>query len=565
MRTTIAYILLSFPLGMLGPLALTGYTVIALLGLYALVRHYLTYKEKQEWEERTRYFIQAAHDLRTPLTLIKVPLEEIALREPLSPEGRTQIQTAMKNVDALIRHTTNLINLGQSNVRHTPLHLSENELNAYLEETIQAFQPYADNKHIRIVLKRNFQYLNVWFDRGKMESIVKNILSNALKYTSEQGEVCITANDEKDRWSIEVSDTGIGIPAKEQRKIFRQHFRGSNAVNSRISGSGIGLLLVWRQVRIHKGKISMESVENRGTTVKVSFPKDLAAYPSASIESLPVKASGATPTYTDTYKDIIRRNEHQHPRILVVEDNEDLRHYLLHALSDTYQVQTATNGKEAIGRMADFKPDLLLSDILMPEMRGDELCTLVKNNIETSHIPVILLTALNDDQSIMEGLQTGADRYLVKPFNIGVLKATIANLLTNRALLRSKYAEMELHERNEPIDYGNALDNAFLESVKQTIEAHLTDTDFNVETLCNTLNMSRTSFYNKLRALTDHSPADYIRLIRLKRAALLLSEGKYNVTEVADQTGFNDAKYFREVFKKYYKVSPREYGKNFHP
>ncbi len=556
MKTVIAYMLLS------SPWAMTGYACIALLGLYALIRHYLTYKEKQAWEERTRFFIQTAHDLRTPLTLIKVSLEEMAQREPLSKEGRTQIGMALKHVDALTRHTANLINLGRSDIAHTPLRLSENELTSYLEETVQAFRPYADTKHIRLSLQCNFPKLNVWFDREKMESIVKNILSNALKYTPEGGEVRITVSEEADAWNMEVSDTGIGIPAKEQKKIFRRHFRGSNAINSKISGSGIGLLLVWRQVHIHKGTIRMESVENKGTSIKVSFPKDRAAYPSAFIESTPTVVSEvSSPTLPATYKDMSHRSEREHPRILVVEDNDDLRTYLTNALNDTHVVQTSTNGKEALACITDFKPELILSDILMPEMRGDELCTLVKNNIETSHIPVILLTALSDDQSIMEGLHTGADRYIVKPFNIGVLKAAIANLLTNRALLRSKYAEMELHEKDEKIDYGNALDNEFLESVKRTIEAHLTDTDFHVDTLSNTLNMSRSSFYNKLKALTNHAPADYIRLIRLKHAAQLLSQGKYNVTEVADKTGFNDAKYFREVFKKYYKVSPSAYSK----
>ncbi len=566
MRTIITFSLL-YQLGILSPWALTGYTCIALLGLYALVRHYLTYKEKQEWEERTRFFIQTAHDFRTPLTLIKMPLEEIAQKETLSPEGRTQIQTAMKNVDALLRHTTNLINLGQSDIHHTPLCLSENELTAYLKEIIHTFQPYADAKHIRIVFKHNFQYLTVWFDREKMDSIVKNILSNALKYTPEQGEVCIKAREEKNTWSIEVSDTGIGIPAREQKKIFKRHFRGSNAINSKISGSGIGLLLVWRQVHIHKGKISMESVENQGTSIRISFPKDQTDYPSAHFETstaapiLPVKVSENTPHLTGTYKNMSLQNEHKRQRILVVEDNDDLRRYLMHSLSDTHVIQTAENGEEALRLIPDFKPELILSDIMMPGMRGEELCTLIKNDIDTSHIPVILLTALSDDQSIMEGLHTGADRYLVKPFNIGVLKAAIANLLTNRALLRSRYADMELHQEEEKIDYGNALDNEFLENVKGVIEKHLTDAEFNVETLCNTLNMSRTSFYNKLKALTDHAPADYIRLIRLKRAAQLLSQGKYNVSEVADMTGFNDAKYFREVFKKYYKVSPSAYSK----
>lgn len=273
---------------------------------------------------------------------------------------------------------------------------------------------------------------------------------------------------------------------------------------------------------------------------------------------VPVSPSAVSP---HTYKDQYRQHVQNAQRILVVEDHDDLREYLSHTLSEAYQVETCTNGKEALKIIPEFKPDLVLSDIMMPEMRGDELCSAIKNNILTSHIPVILLTALNDEKNIVEGLETGADKYLIKPFNIGILKASIANILTNRALLRSKYAEMELHNDSISINYSNTLDQQFLETVKETITENLDNSGFNVESLCASQNMSRSSFYNKLKALTDQAPADYIRLIRLKRAAQLLSEGQYNISEISDMTGFNDVKYFREVFKKYYKISPSGYSK----
>lgn len=546
--------------------AICIYVLTIILATYVIFRLHSMRREKKASDERTRFFINTAHDIRTPLTLIKAPLEEIQQKENLSKESQANMLTAMKNVDTLIRLTTNLINFSKANVYSSSLRISEHELNTYMEGIYHAFYSYAEAKQIKLDYKNksNFEYQNVWFDKEKMDSITKNLISNAIKYTPAHGEVHIITRHDKDNWSLEITDTGIGIPAKEQKKLFKLHFRGSNAINAKITGSGIGLMLVWKLVRIHKGKISIESVENKGTRVKVIFPQKQfrsQQVPTETVQQenvVPVSPSAVSP---HTYKDQYRQHVQNAQRILVVEDHDDLREYLSHTLSEAYQVETCTNGKEALKIIPEFKPDLVLSDIMMPEMRGDKLCSAIKNNILTSHIPVILLTALNDEKNIVEGLETGADKYLIKPFNIGILKASIANILTNRALLRSKYAEMELHNDSISINYSNTLDQQFLEAVKETITENLDNSGFNVESLCASQNMSRSSFYNKLKALTDQAPADYIRLIRLKRAAQLLSEGQYNISEISDMTGFNDVKYFREVFKKYYKISPSGYSK----
>lgn len=541
--------------------------IVALLAGVAL-RIIIMKRQRKASDEKIHFFVNTAHDIRTPLTLIKAPLEEMRDQEELSVNGVSNMNTALRNVNALLRLTTNLINFERADVYSSELFISEYELYTFMNEAFDSFRPYADIKHIDFTFESNFRYLNVWFDRDKMDSILKNILSNALKYTPENGMVRLFICENSDTWSIEVKDTGIGIPASEQKKLFKTHFRGSNAINSKVTGSGIGLVLVAKLVQLHRGKITLDSVEHQGSVIKITFPKDSKKYRRA---HLAVKSKIVSPTFEDmsdsitpnVYETARVQNEKNMQRVLVVEDNDELRNYLTHTLSDKYKVQTCSNGKEALTIVKEYKPELLISDIMMPEMRGDELCTVLKNDIETSHIPIILLTALNDEKNVLDGLRIGADEYVVKPFNIAILKATVANLLSNRALLRNRYGnpEVTLVEDNQCINCSTDLDWKFIATVRKSVEENLDNQAFNVDVLCNLMSMSRTSFYNKIKALTDQAPGDYIRIIRLTRAAKLLKEGKYNITEIAELTGFNDAKYFREVFKKHFKVSPSKYGK----
>ena len=413
-----------------------------------------------------------------------------------------------------------------------------------------------------------------------MDSILKNIISNALKYTPDGGNVHVFTSETEDTWSIEVKDTGIGIPASEQKKLFKMHFRGSNAINSKVTGSGIGLLLVGKLVHLHKGKLNFSSMEGKGSCIKITFPKGNKHFRKAiqrpqpknerivySASGVPINASTtSSPASSGIYDKTQQQsqNNSNHQKILIVEDNDELREYLRRTLSEQYNIQVCSNGKEALTIVKEYMPNLVISDIMMPEMRGDELCHILKNDIETSHIPIILLTALNTDKNIIEGLQSGADEYIVKPFNIGILRANIANLLTNRALLHHKYASLDLNdEKNNTdcINCSNDLDWKFIATVKKSVEDNMDNPSFNVDVLCNLLNMSRTSFYNKIKALTDQAPADYIRLIRLKHAAQLLKEQKHTITEISELTGFSDAKYFREVFKKHFNMSPSQYAK----
>ena len=554
--------------------ALLLYALVIAAIITITLRVIILRKQRKTSDEKIRFFINTAHDIRTPLTLIKAPLEELSEKEDLTPGGRSNMNTAIRNVNALLRLTTNLINFERADTYSSALYVSEYELSTYMEEMINAFRAYADVKRVSLTYESNFRYMNVWLDKDKMDSILKNLISNALKYTPEGGSVHIFAAETEDNWSVEVKDTGIGIPASEQKKLFRMHFRGSNAINSKVTGSGIGLLLVWKLVRLHKGKINFNSTEGKGSCIKVIFPKKEKYYrkavhsPKPGSEKVVYTESGVPKNISlSTVYDTARQKQQQNgdlPKILIVEDNDELREYLRNTLSDDYTIQICSDGKQALDIVKEYMPNMIISDIMMPEMRGDELCHKLKNDIETSHIPIILLTALNNDRNIIEGLKTGADEYIVKPFNIGILRATIANILTNRSLLRHKYANLELNDGESDtacINCSTDIDWKFISTVKKSVEDNMDNSSFTVDVLCNLLNMSRTSFYNKIKALTDQAPADYIRLIRLKRAAQLLKEQQHSITEVAEMTGFSDAKYFREVFKKHFNVSPSQYAK----
>lgn len=549
--------------------AMLVYTAILCLIAIVLLRILILRKQRKVSDEKIHFFINTAHDIRTPLTLIKAPLEELREKEELSKEGISNMNTALRNVNALLRLTTNLINFERADVYSSELYISEHELNTFMNEIFNAFQQYANIKHINFTYESNFRYMNVWFDKEKMESIFKNIISNALKYTPENGNVQVFVSETSDSWSVEVRDTGIGIPANEQKKLFKLHFRGSNAINSKVTGSGIGLMLVWKLVRLHKGKINLSSIENQGSVIKITFPKDSKRFRKAHLatpskQRIENTIDNVPPPSPEIYENAQKKENINHRRILIVEDNDELRNYLSQTLSEEYFVQVCSNGKEALTIIPEYKPELVISDIMMPEMRGDELCQAIKNNIETSHIPVILLTALNNEKDILSGLQIGADEYVVKPFNIGILKANVANLLANRALLRSKFANLDLNDEENDEDCINCsqdIDWKFIANVKKNVEDNIDNPALTVDVLCSLMGMSRTSFYNKLRALTDQAPGDYIRLIRLKRAVQLLKEDTHSITEIAEMTGFSDAKYFREVFKKHFNVSPSQYGK----
>ena len=457
--------------------AMVGYAILLVLVMIIIFRIIMLQKQKKVSDEKTRFFINTAHDIRTPLTLIKAPLEEVIENRMVTEQALPHMNMALKNVNTLLQLTTNLINFERIDVYSSTLYVSEYELNTFMNDVCAAFRKYAEMKHVRFVYESNFDYLNVWFDSDKMGSILKNILSNALKYTPEEGSVCISACEEGNTWSIEVKDTGIGIPSCEQKKLFRNCFRGSNVVNLKVTGSGIGLMLVYKLVKLHKGKIQIQSNEQQGTCVRVTFPKGNSHLHKAKFISPKLPDERPETIIPGSISDLpameISQINSSLQRILIVEDNDDLRNYLVDMLKTSYNIQACPNGKDALIIIREFNPDLVISDIMMPEMSGDELCSAIKGDLEMSHIPVVLLTALGDEKNMLEGLEIGADAYITKPFSVGILKATIKNLLANRALLRQVYNSIEEEEQSFPVNCTNTLDWKFIASVKECIEKNM--------------------------------------------------------------------------------------------
>lgn len=595
------------------------YALIIVGAAYSLVRYKMIQKDRRTSQEKINFFMHTAHDIRTPLTLIKAPLGEILKNEQLSEEGLMNINLAIQNTDNLSELANKLMNFQKEELYSSQVTVSKYELNSYLKTYLQQFTHYAEQKELKFEYHSDFETLDVWIDRNKMDSILRNLISNALKYTPRNGTISVMAYHNKSYWMITITDTGIGISKQDQKKLFKYLFRGSNATNQLITGSGIGMLLTWRLIQNHEGKISFSSEENKGTTFHLSFPirsnryiykENVIEEKEVSISDLMNESSIGINLHDNESLNMSSDNQEKKlpenaPHILVVEDNTALRNFLIQSLSDTYHTQGAENGADALDLISKRQPDLIISDVMMPIMNGHELCKMIKGNVETSHIPFIMLTALGDRKDILAGLEIKADLYIVKPFDITVLKANISNVIENRDFIRKKVQTLiksipQAQEMNinssinsgvvnnkdynsnnncqsgadssfgkevnenmavvEPPKMMSKLDDEFIQKVTTLVKEGL-GKGLNVDTLCAAVNMSHTSFYNKIKALTGEAPADLIRNIRMQEASILLRTQKYTVSEVSDMLGFADPKYFTDTFKKYYGMPPSTYMK----
>ena len=498
--------------------------------------------------EKINTFVNFAHDLKTPITLIKTPLNDLEGMEDLPDKVRSSVTTANRNSDRLMSMINNLLDIRKNDRDWSVLRLSEYDSGDYLDSVLADFSYAARQKGLDFSYRIESGLCDIWIDREKMDLIIHNLLSNSVKYTSE-GFIRVVARGERRSWVLEISDSGIGIPADFQSRIFRGN-RADNARKFDENGYGIGLMITRQLVDQHRGTISYSSVEGKGTTFTLSFPRKYKASDSVVF----LKESDIMEQVPDAIAQDLDNSDN---RILIVEDDAETLEYMRSSLAEEYSVTTATDGQTALGVITEKNPDIVISDVIMPVMNGYDLCRSVKSDVATSHIPVLLLTGMTDRESVIRGLESGADDYIVKPFDMSVLKARIRNILNERQRLR----EAILYSSNAAVrnEYSNKLDQEFMDKVISVVQKELSNSEFQISDLCRELAMSRTAFYNKLKSLTGQGPNDFIRIYRLERSKEYLADHRYSIAEVSDMVGFSDAKYFSVCFKKQFGVSPSRF------
>jgi DNA-binding response OmpR family regulator len=399
--------------------------------------------------------------------------------------------------------------------------------------------------------------LQLLADRDKLDKVFSNLLSNAIKYTPNNGAVTIEVNISGDKVHFVFSDTGIGIPEDQQGFIFSGYYRADNVINLKEVGSGVGLSIVQDMIALHKGLVYFNSIANKGSTFKVELPIKNSNLEQQFILAKQLPNDKLKPDLSSS-NPMPKSN-----RIMVVEDNDELREYIVKELTfKGYKVFDASNGKEALAIAQKISLGLIISDLMMPEMNGFELCLAIKKSINTSHLPFILLTSLHDKEYIIQGLSSGADEFVSKPFDMDVLVAKAESLLQNRVLFKQKL--MSAFKKVEEMEAVAVEDQdiELLRKVAEIVSSKYNEHDFNVEKLSIMMAMSRPALFKKFKIITGQSLQEYINAIRFKKAVELLYQSKYNITEVAYQVGFEDSKYFSTAFKKFYGLTPSEYLKS---
>lgn len=531
---------------------------IFIASLFTLVlRLYINRIKQQHAEDKIRFFTNMAHDIRTSVTLISAPMEELNREENLSNRGRYYLELATEQTGRLSSVVNQLLDFQKFDIGKGQLFLVMSDLVNIVSQRKAMFDAAALKKNVKLLFDTNRDSYVTAIDELKIEKVVDNLISNAIKYSHPGGEVDINLICDTNQWMLEVKDHGLGISEKAQKKLFREFYRGDNTVNATIVGSGIGLLLVKNYVMMHEGTVSLESKENEGSLFRVTIPYKEVSTASPSLTGVSV-SEGAMEVPTAPERDSMAEQKEdggQKENLLIVEDNEELKTLLQHSLEDSYQVRIAEDGEVAWEIIREKMPDLIISDVMMPNMDGFELCRLVKSTYETSHIPIILLTALNEKSNELQGLGLGADDYLTKPFDMSLLRQRIHNIIQNRKLTRERAMRFIDEETSAPI-YLNRLDDQFVKDAVTVVRENIDNSRFNKDEFASAMHVSSSLLYKKLKSLTDLSPTDFIKNIRLNYALKLLQTGKHTITEVSELCGFSSAKYFSTAFKNHFGKPP---------
>jgi len=542
--------------------AYTIYLGLLSTGIFLLYRFQLNRRLAQEEAERlrvldtlkSRMYTNITHEFRTPLTVIQGMAEQARryFQQSAISEFDQAIRSVQRNARQLLKLINQMLDLSRLEAGQLQLKLIQDDIISYLQYIVESFHSYAESKQIQLLFESNTNELILDFDPDKLMHITSNLVSNAIKFTPEGEKVCFLVDvQEEQHLILKVQDSGIGIPPEHQAHIFDRFYQVDDSSTRSGEGTGIGLSLTKELVELMKGNIHLESEPGQGSTFMVKLPisrnarVDKAAY--TPIESIPpeIEPTTATTTYD--------RPEDQ-PTILVVEDNADVRHYIKACLQSRYQIITANDGAAGIQMALDTTPDLIISDVMMPEKDGFELCRSLKRNERTSHIPIVLLTAKADEAAKIEGLEGGADAYLSKPFNQKELFVRLRKLIELRKRLQAYYQNASPIKTSSPSVFPQ--EDAFIRKIQTLLEGHLDDESYNVQMLAREMNMSRSQVFRKLKALTGKSIVQYMREYRLHIARQLLQQGELTISEVAYEVGFKDPAYFSRAYSALFGAPP---------
>ncbi|MDA3929231.1 MAG: ATP-binding protein [Prolixibacteraceae bacterium] len=520
-------------------------------------------KEHELTEKKLAFFTSISHDLKTPLTLIDAPVNDLLNNENLSSEQTNKLQIIKRNSKRLYQLITDLLDFRKITLNHTALEVKETSVSEIIKNAYEAFNEECIKKSVELNLKLN-DNIKGFIDAHKIEKVLWNLLSNALKFTNKGGQISIELEivkvDGNRNINLKVSDNGIGINESEKNKIFDRFYKVPDLKKVNQEGTGIGLSIVKELVEIHHGTIQVESVLGSGTTFIVTIPIDKEAYTENEIAVYDQNAETTEVGDTHNHQTISTKKRYNLQGILIVEDNSELRNYLAEHFEKSFKVYTAADGFEGLNLAKEINPDIILTDVQMPNMNGYEFCNQIRQNFDTSHIPVVMLTANAGIEQQLEGLSTGADSYLTKPFDIRFLDAQINSLLENRRKLRTKFHGIDANENIEMALPQKDID--FIFELKNFIEQNIMNSGLNVELLSEHFTVSVAQLHRKIKSLTDSTPNNIIKSIRLKKAYKLIKVEGLRVSEAAYQTGFSDPNYFTTCFKKEFGKNPSQISKH---
>lgn len=507
---------------------------------------------------KSNFFANISHEFRTPLTVISGMTDQIEK----APDKWVDkgVKMIRRNTDSLLEMVNQILELRKLESGKMSLKLERGEVLHFISYLVESFQSLAESRNIELQLQTDISRLIMDYDPEKLQRILYNLLGNAIKFTPPGGQVFLIVNSDEEHLFLQVKDTGVGMKEEHMSRIFDRYF-SLEAVDARKDmGTGIGLSLVKELVKLMAGEIQVDSREGSGTTFLVKLPLRTDGVvdsdpetPQQAASPLRPAVKGLTPTAPMVSSAAGEETDSDLPQLLIVEDNLDVAQYLVACLEDRYQLFLAADGREGINLAIEKVPDIIISDVMMPEKNGYELCDTLKKDERTSHIPIILLTAKADIESKISGLEKGADAYLAKPFNRDELYVRLNKLLELRRKLQEKYSNLE--EQATPV----SLEDEFITRVRSEIEQNLDDEFFGIPELCQSIGMSRAQLHRKLKALTGKSTSHYVRSIRLYHARNILLNSDLNIAQVAFEVGFSDPKYFSRVFNEEYGITPKAF------